>query len=288
MDRIRMSLRVCQIRLRKTFTTPRFYVALLWIAILFHVMTVGIRGFCEQTGVDVTFWMLPFMTRYNGDQIIIVLGALLLFCDAPFLEPNSGWQILRAGRKSWFWGNMLYIVVVSFFYTICLSMIPVLLVFPNVGWETGWGKVISTLAQTNAAYTFDQELSDPFAIFAAGGNGAHNACNLVPVGYDRRCELCRKFSGTQGIWNRHQLRHRTHRASAQQIFQHHNRLLLRAAALDEYCELQVAGIWKRAVDGICLQCLCDCHRRMHDPLVSRDSEKGSELCGGNLKEWKKR
>lgn len=37
MDRIRMSLRVCQIRLRKTFTTPRFYVALLWIAILFHV-----------------------------------------------------------------------------------------------------------------------------------------------------------------------------------------------------------------------------------------------------------
>ena len=27
-------------------------------------------------------------------------------------------------------------------------MIPVLLVFPNVGWETGWGKVISTLAQT--------------------------------------------------------------------------------------------------------------------------------------------
>ena len=160
MDRIRMSLRVCQIRLRKTFTTPRFYVALLWIAILFHVMTVGIRGFCEQTGVDVTFWMLPFMTRYNGDQIIIVLGALLLFCDAPFLEPNSGWQILRAGRKSWFWGNMLYIVVVSFFYTICLSMIPVLLVFPNVGWETGWGKVISTLAQTNAAYTFDQEPLD--------------------------------------------------------------------------------------------------------------------------------
>ena len=32
-------------------------------------------------------------------------------------------------------------------------MIPVLLVFPNVGWETDGGSVISTLAQTNAAYT---------------------------------------------------------------------------------------------------------------------------------------
>ena len=241
MDRIRMSLRVCQIRLRKTFTTPRFYVALLWIAILFHVMTAGIRGFCEQTGVDVTFWMLPFMTRYNGDQIIIVLGALLLFCDAPFLEPNSGWQILRAGRKSWFWGNMLYIVVVSFFYTICLSMIPVLLVFPNVGWETGWGKVISTLAQTNAAYTFDQEPLDYLILSRFSPQEAMGLTMLA-------------------IW----------------------------CLLDEYCKLQVAGVWKRAVDGICLQCLCDCHRRMHDPLVSRDSEKGSELCGGNLKEWKKR
>ena len=291
MDRIRMSLRVCQIRLRKTFTTPRFYVALLWIAILFHVMTAGIRGFCEQTGVDVTFWMLPFMTRYNGDQIIIVLGALLLFCDAPFLEPNSGWQILRVGRKSWFWGNMLYIVVVSFFYTICLSMIPVLLVFPNVGWETGWGKVISTLAQTNAAYTFDQEPLDYLIISRFSPQEAMGLtmlaiwCLSVMTGV---VSYAGKFSGTQGIWNRHQLRHRTHCASAQQIFQHHNRLLLRAAALDEYCELQVAGIWKRAVDGICLQCLCDCHRRMHDPFVSRDPEKGSELCGGNLKEWKKR
>lgn len=102
-----------------TFTENIHNTTILCCAVVdcdpFHVMTAGIRGFCEQTGVDVTFWMLPFMTRYNGDQIIIVLGALLLFCDAPFLEPNSGWQILRAGRKSWFWGNMLYIVVVSFF-----------------------------------------------------------------------------------------------------------------------------------------------------------------------------
>ncbi len=84
--------------------------------------------------------MLPFMTRYNGDQIIIVLGALLLFCDAPFLEPNSGWQILRVGRKKLVLGKHAIHCGCFLFYTICLSMIPVLLVFPNVGWETGWGR----------------------------------------------------------------------------------------------------------------------------------------------------
>lgn len=160
MDKIRMSFRVCQMHLKKTFTAPRFYVALLWVAVLFRVLTTMIRALCKQTGIDVTFWMLPFMPRYNGDQIIITLGAVLLFCDAPFLDFDSGWQILRAGRKSWFWGNVLYIWIVSFIYTICLAILPVLLVFPYVGWENSWGKIIGTLAQTGAAYNFNEEPLD--------------------------------------------------------------------------------------------------------------------------------
>ena len=54
------------------------------------------KASASRPGVDVTFWMLPFMTRYNGDQIIIVLGALLLFCDAPFLEPEQRVADLQA------------------------------------------------------------------------------------------------------------------------------------------------------------------------------------------------
>ena len=97
MDRIRMSLRVCQIRLRKTFTTPRFYVALLWIAILFHVMTAGIRGFCEQTGVDVTFWMLPFMTRLSSFLGLCCFSVMLRFWNR-----TAGGRFCGPGGKAGF------------------------------------------------------------------------------------------------------------------------------------------------------------------------------------------
>ena len=156
MDNIRKIHHVCRIRLIKTFTTPRFYVALLWVLLEFQGTASGIRAFCKTSGIDAAFWILPFLTHRCFAQVMIALGALLLFCDAPFLEPDSSFQILRAGRKNWFWGNVLYLWILSLIYTVCLAILPVLLVFPYVGWENGWGKVLGLLT-TDAAYNVEME-----------------------------------------------------------------------------------------------------------------------------------
>ena len=156
MDNIRKIHHVCRIRLRKTFITPRFYVALLWVLLEFQGTTSGIRMFCKTSEIDVTFWILPFLTHRCFAQVMISLGALLLFCDAPFLEPDSSFQILRAGRKNWFWGNVLYLWILSLIYTVCIAVLPVLLMFPYIGWENGWGKVLGLLT-TDAAYSADME-----------------------------------------------------------------------------------------------------------------------------------
>ena len=65
---------------------------------------------CDVPGTDsYRFWEAGACGTavFSGSQLFIILGALLLFCDAPFLNQNSSWQILRAGRKNWFWGNMV-------------------------------------------------------------------------------------------------------------------------------------------------------------------------------------
>lgn len=85
------------------------------------------------------------------------MGALLLFCDAPFLHVNSGWQILRAGRNCWFWGNMLYVWILSFIYAVGIGILPIITMLPLVGWDTGWGKILGSLAQTSAAGQFGME-----------------------------------------------------------------------------------------------------------------------------------
>lgn len=150
MDNIRMAARVCQGSFRRILYMPRFYIAFLWLLFLYFPLMNAVRSFSAAVGIGMAPWMFPFLTDDSGSQLFIILGALLLFCDAPFLNQNSSWQILRAGRKNWFWGNMAYIWLLSLVYAAILSLLPVLLMIPHLEWTAEWGKVLGTLAQTNA------------------------------------------------------------------------------------------------------------------------------------------
>ncbi len=147
-------IRICAISTKRIFTNSRFYLAVLWVMVVFSFNIFGIRDFCVVTQARVAPWIFPLLTQESGDQMFLILGALLLFCDAPFLSPNSQWQILRAGRRGWFWGNILYILFTAFCYTLLLAVLPILICIPYVGWSEEWGKVLGTLAQTTAAARF--------------------------------------------------------------------------------------------------------------------------------------
>lgn len=151
MAECRMIFRVCKGAFRGAARRPRTYVALLWVAFLFLYFTSAVRRFCEAAGCRVSPWIFPHITASTVTQTFIIIGALLLFCDAPFLNSGSGWQILRAGRKKWFWGNMAYIWLMSLIYAVVLSLLPVFMTIPFVEWSDGWGRVLGSLAQTSAA-----------------------------------------------------------------------------------------------------------------------------------------
>ena len=92
MDNIRKIHHVCQIRLRKTFTTPRFYVALLWVLLEFQGTASGIRAFCKTLGIDAAFWILPFLMHRCFAQVMIVFR----FC-APDGKTGSGEMFCISG-----------------------------------------------------------------------------------------------------------------------------------------------------------------------------------------------
>lgn len=146
MDKIRIIARICGISLRRLVGSPRFYVAFIWISCLFSVFAKAIRRFCMVAEINTSPWMFPFLTNDSGNQMFIILGALLLFCDAPFLDVNSGWQMLRSGRKNWFWGKIIFIWISALLYTLILSLLPILMTFPYVNWMGGgekyWGVLL--------------------------------------------------------------------------------------------------------------------------------------------------
>ncbi len=145
-------IRICGVNLRKALRTPRTYVAVLWVGVVFYGFVVGVREFCALSGLDVSPWMIPFLTGMSGNQLFIILGALLVFCDAPFLTPHSMWQVARSGRMNWFCGSMLYIFFMSFLYTAVCCILPVVMMVPRLGWTIGWGKVLGTLTDAAASY----------------------------------------------------------------------------------------------------------------------------------------
>ena len=147
MDSLRKTVHTCGGSLRRILREPRFYVALLWFVFLIINLIVSIRDLSALSGVKSSPWVFPLVTRSSGNQMFIIIGALLIFCDAPFLHSGSEWQILRAGRKSWFWGNMLYIWVTAFIYALGLAILPMLLLIPRVELMGGWGKVLGSFAQ---------------------------------------------------------------------------------------------------------------------------------------------
>lgn len=132
MDKARQSVRICLGNLKRIFGNPRLYLVLGWSGLTVSYYMLQLRTLAYSLDETVSAWVFLLLMERSGNQMFFILGAAILFCDAPFLHDNSGWQILRAGRKSWFWGNILYIGLLSLLYTIVASLLPVLFVIPRL------------------------------------------------------------------------------------------------------------------------------------------------------------
>ena len=136
---------------KKWAVNPRLYILLLIEVLYLHSRLSPVGELCARTGYKVTPYLLPFLLDEGSAVMMLFLGVVLLFCDAPFIEDEQPYIMLRSGRRIWFIGQMLYIVMASVLYFIVLYFISVLVLLPHIEWSTAWGKLLSTFSQTSAA-----------------------------------------------------------------------------------------------------------------------------------------
>jgi hypothetical protein len=96
-------------------------------------------------------WIFPFLYSAKYVKILFFAPLLLLFCDAPFIDPTQPYVISRSGRIAWSLGQLLYVIVLSGLYCVFLLLISNLFIITHVepSWE--WGPVLGTLGNTGAA-----------------------------------------------------------------------------------------------------------------------------------------
>jgi len=104
---------------------------------------------------QVTPWIFPFMISEYHYAFLFLMGIIYYFSDVPFMQHGNMYQVIRMGRKKWVVGQIGVIIMQAFtmiFINIAMSMV---LLFPNLEFSTGWGKILYTASMTNVASQFE-------------------------------------------------------------------------------------------------------------------------------------
>lgn len=135
--------------IRKWGINPRIWVLLLFLLLNTWQQTEHLAEAARGMEVGVNAFAL-FPILYSNSigmgRLIMGVGIIFLFCDAPFIDSNQQFVIARAGKKRFCIAQLLYIVISAFIYTLYLAIVPCLFVISRIGFSKDWGTVFRTIA----------------------------------------------------------------------------------------------------------------------------------------------
>lgn len=126
--------------------------------ILFAILFIALDSFyieidyaCKVLEYPCSFWYLLNITTNYFMSGALGLSAVYLFANAPYLNRNSMYQIIRQGKYKWAMSQLGSIVLSGFSFTAVLFLMGFIRMLPHMDWTFSWGRMIKTLAATNAA-----------------------------------------------------------------------------------------------------------------------------------------
>lgn len=129
-------------------SSQRIGLIFILIAIFVFSNLQGVLDFSRDVGIPTTPWAFSHITSDFICQLVIMAGAVALFCDAPFNSEIQKYILPRAGHTAWAVGQCMYIIVLSFLYMLMVLVFSILPLLPNMDFRNSWGKIWGTLART--------------------------------------------------------------------------------------------------------------------------------------------
>ncbi len=157
---IKKSCRICLLSFRQWIGDYRIFIVFFAIFTYCFMMINPVKTFLASTGVKINACVPLFLFEQNFNKLILMLLAILLFCDAPFINKAQQMVIIRSGRNSWCIGKVFYIAGAGIIYILSIYLFSWILLFPHLEFSDQWGKAIMTLTKTDAIMQFN--LSDMF------------------------------------------------------------------------------------------------------------------------------
>lgn len=163
--------KVGRIGISQTFREPRLYLAWCLWGLSVGPQMNSLREVSAAAGYAVHPYVLPFFFQNIFMVVLMAMGALMVFCDVPGVTENSYYQIVRCGRRVWFWGQMVRMLLVGFLYTAGVALLPLLYLLGQLEWKAGWGKILGSLAQMSVVGGVESHFRASYRIIASFSPG---------------------------------------------------------------------------------------------------------------------
>ena len=161
------AFRLMKINLYKHLGTVNFWVPFALTIAAIYEFTSPLKTMAAYYSLPVNGFSAAFIMVETNTVFIIFIGVFIMFSDLPFKDNQQMFLISRSGKRVWIFSQVMYVVLVSIMYATFIFICFCVVLFPNLGFDTeSWGKIIKTIAATNAAQVFELRFSVPQSVLS--------------------------------------------------------------------------------------------------------------------------
>lgn len=146
MSFLKTIFRISVQNIRKWQTDYRIWVIAVFLLVMTLVYVDDLKRVADAFGFEMNVWIFPFIYSQWYYKIIFTLPLALMLCDAPFIDKNQLFVMMRTPRTRWLCGQLLYIFLASGIYYLYLFVITVLTTVVYGDFSFEWGELITALA----------------------------------------------------------------------------------------------------------------------------------------------
>lgn len=146
MESIKSIFAICSFNIRKWQTDYRIWCIAVLLTVLIAIYVDDMRKVSAVIDCDIPIWVFPFLYSQFHTKLIFMLGVVMMFCNAPFVDSNQLFVYMRSGRCKWLCGQILYIVFASAVYFLFLLIVSLLFTSFTGDLSLEWGKTLASLS----------------------------------------------------------------------------------------------------------------------------------------------
>lgn len=135
---------------RKWQTDYRIWTIAFFIIVLTLIYVDNIKKVADYLGSEVPVWIFPFLYPQPYAKALYTLPVVLMFCDAPFVDKNQVFIMMRTSKIKWLCGQLFYIISAAAVYYLFIFAITILFTIFYGGFSLDWGKTLTAMAQDSS------------------------------------------------------------------------------------------------------------------------------------------